>query len=114
MENIRDLSWMQQLLTEEVIDRFSYKGYRAVAVKVRSSETKHTTYHLRLLFFPAGGARPVLAVNLESTILGSCCITEHVGPDHHNLQEASENMSYSDFKERALETAHEELDRSAG
>jgi hypothetical protein len=48
-------------------------------------------------------------LNLESSILGSYCFTEHNGRDHLNLGNTEEDMSYEAFKQWALERAGKDL-----
>ena len=66
-------------------------------------------YHYRMLFFAEGGSEPVLALSLESTDFGTCCLGAHSADRHINYDSAELDMSYSDFKEWALEKAKEYL-----
>ncbi len=58
---------------------------------------------------PLESQKPVLSLNLESSILGSYCFTKHRGKDHSNLGSTSETLTYDDFKRWAMERARAEL-----
>ncbi len=110
MQAIADLSWMKHLRAGQVIERFVYRGFHVVALKMEPNEHQpQTQYQFRLLFFPKGEPRPVLALNLESSILGSSCLTEQIGGQHRNLGPAADELSYAVFKEWALGKAANEL-----
>ena len=110
MEPIVDFSWMKDLLNGQVVERFPLGGYRAVAVEIQSSDKRqHSQYHYRLLVFPQKENKPVLALNLETSLLGTSCLTEQSGSEHQVLGDAEEEMAYEDFRHWALERARAEL-----
>jgi len=110
MEPIADFSWMKDLLNGQVVERFPLGGYRAVAVEIQSSDKRqHSQYHYRLLVFPQKENKPVLALNLETSLLGTSCLTEQSGSEHQVLGDAEEEMAYEDFRHWALERARAEL-----
>jgi len=110
MESIADFSWMKDLLNGQVIERFKLENYWAVAVEIPANDEAHPSqYHFRLLFFPHMGKRPVLALNLERSLLGSPCLTEQAGKQHLVLAEAQETMNYEEFRRWALARAREDL-----
>ncbi len=110
MEAISDFTWMRDLRIGRVLERFDFEDYRVVAVSVPSTEERPLNqFHFRLLFFPKNANRPVLALNLESSILGSYCLTEQSGGRHLNVGRAQESMSYGEFKQWALTQAQQDL-----
>ena len=100
---------MRQLLTGKVRERFEYDNYRAVAIELPDSSAGKSPYHFRILFFPKTEQKPVLSLNLESSILGSYCLTEHSGRKHLNLGPSEDNVTYERFKEWALNEADKVL-----
>ena len=58
-----------------------------------------------MLFFPESSEKPVLSLNLETTILGSSCFTEQDGSRHLNLGPADPETTYDAFREKALAEA---------
>ena len=106
-EPIHDFTWMRQLLIGKVRERFALDDYRVVAIE--PSEASRSTYHFRMLFFPTKGEKPVLSLNLETSILGSPCLTEHFGGRHTNLGPADVDLSYAKFREWAVAHAEELL-----
>jgi hypothetical protein len=110
MEPIADFSWMKDLLTGRVRERFPLEPYRIVGVEIPlAEEARPSQYHYRLLVFPPEGNKPVLALNLETSLLGSPCLTEQAGSEHLVLGEAEESMSYEEFRRWAVARARREL-----
>jgi len=103
MEAIGDFSWVKQVLTAEVIERFQVGDFRAIALRIPQTEGNALSQHrFRILLFHAGDAKPSVALNLETSILGSLCLTEQVGREHRNLGTADDALSYADFRTWAL------------
>ena len=105
---------MQQLLTGKVVERFDYDSFEAVSIEIPNIERRHSPYHYRILFFPTevesrDKRKPVLSLNLESSILGSYCLTEHNGRDHINLGSIDDAMGYEEFRNWALRKAKQDL-----
>ena len=100
---------MQQMMTAKVREKFTYHRYRAVALEIPRRDIRRSPYHYRILFFPDESQKPVLSLNLESSILGSYCFTEHNGKNHLNLGQTEEELSYEEFKQWALEQAGKDL-----
>ena len=112
MEPIRDLTWLKHLHTGAVIERFRFHGYRALALRIPSSEKfPQEQYLYRMLFFPDAGTKPVLSLNLELSILGSYCLTEQAGVRHRRFDTVGEPVSYEEFKQWALARANRELEQ---
>lgn len=110
METINDFTWAKHLVTGRVIEKFTFRDFRAVSLDIPSTEERHLNrYRYRILFFPKGENRPVLSLNLEFSILGAYCLTEQSGQVHHTLKEVAEGMAYEDFKKWALKRAEENL-----
>ncbi len=110
MEPIADFSWMKDLLTGQVVERFPLGDYRAVALQMDDSdERRRSQYHYRLLIFPHRENKPVLSLNLETSLLGAACLTEQSGSEHQILADAEEEMAYEAFRRWALERARAEL-----
>ena len=109
MEPIIDFTWMQQMMTAKVREKFMYHDYRAVALEIPTRAIQRSPYHYRILFFSNDSHKPVLSLNLESLILGSYCFTEHSGKDHLNLGHTDNELSYEDFKKWAMERAKKDL-----
>ncbi len=110
MEPIADFSWMKDLLTGEVVERIALGNYRAIALQMEGSDELHRSqYHYRLLIFPRMENKPVLALNLETSLLGAPCLTEQLGSGHQILGDAEEEMAYESFRNWALERARAEL-----
>jgi hypothetical protein len=110
MEPIADFSWMKDLLTGQVVERLSLGNYRAVALQLEDSdERRRSQYHYRLLVFPHKENKPVLSLNLETSLLGAACLTEQTGSGHQVLADAEEEMAYEKFRRWALARARAEL-----
>jgi hypothetical protein len=110
MEFIADFSWIKDLLTGQVVERFPLGDYRAVGLQVEGSdERRHSQYHYRLLIFPHRENKPVLSLNLETSLLGASCLTEQTSSGHQILGDAEEEMAYEQFRRWALERARAEL-----
>ena len=101
--SIHDFSWMVQLLSEHIRERFTYAGFRAVGLEI--SPASRSPYRFRMLFFPGSSQKPVLSLNLETSILGSSCFTEQDGDRHVNLGPADPETTYDVFREKALSEA---------
>ena len=110
METITDYTWMKHLYSGEILEKFDYGIFQAVALKIPSTRDHHLNqYHYRILFFPKDSNKPVLAVNLESSIIGSYCLTEQIGKQHLNFGPVSDSTTYKSFKLKALRQAEKEL-----
>ena len=110
MDTIRDLTWVKHLHTAKVVERLTLGSYRAVSLRFPASEKSSPEQYLyRMLFFPAAGPQPVLALNLELSILGSSCLTEQAGGRHSRFDPVEETMSYDDFRRWALSRAERVL-----
>lgn len=110
MQAISDLTWLKHLTTGRVLERFPFEQHQAVALRISATGgSSLDQYHLRILFFPPDSSRPVLSLNLESSILGEYLLTLQSGSEHRVFGRVTEPMSYPDFKRWALQVAREEL-----
>ncbi len=101
---------MKDLLTGQVVERIALGNYRALALQMEGSDELHRSqYQYRLLIFPRMENKPVLALNLETSLLGAPCLTEQTGSGHQVLGDAEEEMAYEAFRRWALERARTEL-----
>jgi hypothetical protein len=114
MDSIRDLTWAKHLRTGTVVERMDLGAYRVVSIRASTAEkSAPNQYVYRMLFFPASSHRPVLALNLEHSILGSFCLTEQAGTRHTRFDWAGDGMGYPEFREWALARAAQQLDALA-
>ncbi len=110
VEPIYDLSWIKQMVLGEVVEKFNFHEYNVVAIKLsKKDENHHLPYFYRLLFFPENNNKPVLSLNLETSIMGAFFLTEHMGKYHKKIKTADEKMPYPEFREWALGLAFAEL-----
>ena len=110
MDPINDFSWIKHLHTGEIIERFTLGEYRAIAIRIPTTDRSPINqYRYRMLFFPAAEHKPVFAVNLEFSILGSYMLTQQRGSQHLKYDQADESTSYEEFRRRAVERACGEL-----
>ena len=111
MDSIRDLTWVRQLHSGEVVERTTLGAYRVVSLKIPTAEGRPSAQYLyRMLFFPPTGHAPVLALNLELSILGTACLTEQAGNRHIRFQTVEQEIDYDSFRRWALERAEKSLD----
>lgn len=109
MEPIGDFSWMRQMFVGKVRERFMFDDFRAVGIEIPDRERVNSPYRYRLLFFNGSTDKPVLSLNLESSILGSHCLTEHAGEQHLTLESVNHEMTYEEFRDVALSRAKSDL-----
>ena len=115
MEALQDMSWMRQLYASSPLERFKRGAFSVGALAARGGSARHDgRYRYRLLFFGPRDAKPVMAINLESDILGSWRLTMQSGSSSHIVASFDEAPSYEDFKALALPLADEEASRAAG
>lgn len=113
MEPIRDLSWMMQAASG-ALEKFELNGWAVVAVGLSTpDEGAGRGYRFRMFFSPPADRRPVLAINLERSLLGEWLVTEQEGPDRRVLERLDGPLHYDGFRIKALERALEKLGRAA-
>ena len=106
METLQDVSWIRYLYTSVTLERFNEGSFRVVSVMVPDSSIHHNErYRYRMLFFEAVSASPVLAINLESDMMGLWCMSIQTGNSRTVLQHFDEAPGYDAFRALALVNA---------
>ncbi|HSV56154.1 MAG TPA: hypothetical protein VLH39_03490 [Magnetospirillaceae bacterium] len=106
MEPLRDLSWMRFLLTGTPAEKVARPGYTASFAAVPRTKDRHLErYRYRAFFFKPGVRGPVLAVNLESDILGGYLLTVDDARGRSVLSRYGWEPAYDEFRSLALEEA---------
>jgi len=106
---IYDQTWREHLKTGKVLEEFNLGDFKMVAIRVTQQFYPLIFYHYRLLCFPMDTDEPILALNLESTSLGTCFLSAFIEDKHLNYGPAYINMSYEEFKSWALSMIKEHL-----
>ncbi len=103
METLQDVSWIRYLYTSVTLERFNEGSFRVVSVMVPDSSIHHNErYRYRMMFFEALSASPVMAVNLESDMMGLWCLSLQTGKSRKVLQHFDEAPGYDAFRSLAL------------
>lgn len=106
MEPLRDLTWMRYLLTGPPAERVERPGYAAVFVAIPRTKERHLErYRYRAFVFEPSARSPVLAVNLESDILGEYILTVEDSRDRTVMHRYDREPPFDEFRTRALEEA---------
>lgn len=106
MEPLRDLTWMKYLLAYPPAEKVEKAGYSAALISVpRTKERHNERYRYRAFFFEHSGKSPVLAVDLESDILGEFLLTVQDARNRGVLDRYDYEPPYDEFRKRALEEA---------
>ncbi len=106
MEPLRDLTWMRHLLTGPPAERVERPGYAAVFVAIPRTKERHLErYRFRAFVFEPSARSPVLAVNLESDILGEYILTLEDARGRSVLDRFDREPSYEEYRNRVLEEA---------
>lgn len=114
MEPLRDLTWMRYLLTGPPAERVERPGYAAVFVAIPRTKERHLErYRYRAFVFEPAGRAPVLAVNLESDILGEYILTVEDSRDRTVAQRYELEPPFDEFRARALEEAGRRMPSAA-
>jgi hypothetical protein len=110
MDAIRDLTWVKHLKTATVVERSTLDHWRTVTLSIQHTDSKAPLQYLyRMLVFPRSEHRPVLALNLEWSILGTACLTEQTATRHVRHQTVDPGMSVEEFQRWAWSRAQEIL-----
>ena len=106
VEPLRDLTWIKYLLRGPPVERLERKGYTVSLVSVpRTTERHNERYRYRAFVFEASGKIPVLAVNLESDILGEYMLTVEDARERQVRTRYDGEPSFEEFRAKALEEA---------
>jgi len=90
----------------QIIDRVEITDkIVGVFMRAKQEEFSMINYLKRLICLDREKGEIVFTVNLEKSILGTCCIGAHSEDCHYNFGPAKEDMSFEEFKERAMEIA---------
>ncbi|MBU0928030.1 MAG: hypothetical protein KKA67_09795 [Spirochaetes bacterium] len=110
MDALQDRSWMRQLYASSPAERFERGKFSVVCVSVAPSDAHHfDRYRYRLFYLEKGGSEPVLAVDLESDILGSWRLTVSTAEGSRIRASFDVPPGYEAFKAAALAAADETL-----
>lgn len=94
------------LETGEIIERVALTDkIEGVFMRAKREEIPMINYPYRLICYQKDDRKLILTVNLEVSAFGTCCLGAHSKDCHHNFGPADKNMSYEDFKEKAVEIA---------
>ncbi|MCX7023780.1 MAG: hypothetical protein NT080_04080 [Spirochaetes bacterium] len=113
MDALSDLTWIKHLYSGIRLERFDRGGYRVEAIAVPDTARSHNNpYHFRLFFFDAS-ATPVMAINLETDILGETMLTVQSGARREVMARFDDMPSWDRFRSLALEIADGRLQASS-
>jgi hypothetical protein len=105
MEPISDLSWLRQLSLCSV-ERFELHGFGIALVSMPPTPARHEErFRYRLLAFDPGLGKPVLSIDLETDILGDCCLAVQAGSEHRVLARYDSPPGLAEFRSRAIDEA---------
>jgi len=97
---------MKYLLASPLAEKVEKTGYSAALVSVpRTKERHNERYRYRAFFFEPSGKSPVLAVNLESDILGEYILTVEDARERGVLARYDLEPPFEEFRARAMEEA---------
>ncbi len=103
MDTLHDVSWIRYLYTSVTLERFNEGSFRVVSVMVPDSSVHHNErYRYRMLFFETITVTPVLAINLESDMMGLWCMSLQTGSSRKVLMHFDEAPGYDAFRKLAL------------
>jgi hypothetical protein len=111
MDALRDPSCLRDLFISSPLERFRHKQWSVVAIASKPSREHHYgRFRYRLFFFEGSAPRPVLAVNMESDILGTWRLTKTTAHGSSIVTSFDEPPDYVAFKSLALTAADLEAD----
>ncbi len=114
MEAIRDLSWMRHLALSSV-ERWELRGFGIALISVPPTRAHHEErFRYRLLAFDPGLGKPVLSVDLESDILGDCCLSVTTASSYDVLARYDSPPGLADFRARAVAEIETRLPAAPG
>ncbi|MBN1519172.1 MAG: hypothetical protein JW923_03690 [Spirochaetales bacterium] len=108
MQSLRDVSWMKYLYAGTPAERFDWGRFRVATVIVPPSGSGER-YRYRMFFFEAGLNAPVLAVNLESDLLGAWKLTREDASGRGVLASFDQAPSYETFRSMAVAALDRDL-----
>lgn len=109
MDALRDPSCLRDLLLSSPLERFGHGRFAVTAIAPKqASDFSRGRYKFRLFFFIGSGSRPVMAVNLESDLLGTWRMTATTAEGSKIVASFDEAPDYEAFKALALGAADAE------
>jgi len=110
MVPLQDVTWIKHLYSANQVERFDRGRFRVAAVALPETAMHHNErYRFRLLFFEATTATPVMAVNIESDMLGGWHLTLQTGSSRKVAASYDRPPAYEDFRVAALALADAEI-----
>jgi hypothetical protein len=109
MDALQDATWIKYLYATKPVERFNHGPFKAVAISMPPTAAHHQDqYRYRLLFFEATGTSPVMAVNLESDLLGGWRLTFQCGATKRIVDTFDALLPYETFRALALPLVDDE------
>ena len=106
MDALRDQSWMRELYLSPPVERFDWRAFSVVSSASEPSAGHHNNrYRYRLFFFENKHRSPVMAVNMESDLLGTWSLTVTTSAGTTIQASFDTAPDYEAFKAMALEAA---------
>lgn len=106
MDALRDQSWMRELYLSSPVERFDWRAFSVVSSASEPSAGHHNNrYRYRLFFFENKSRSPVMAVNMESDLLGGWSLTVTTATGTTIQASFDTAPDYDAFKTMALEAA---------
>lgn len=97
---------MRELYLSSPVERFDWRKFSVVSSALEPSAGHHNDrYRYRLFFFEKGRRSPVMAVNMESDLLGSWSLTVTTASGTRIQASFDAAPDYEAFKAMALEAA---------
>ena len=109
MDALRDALWMRELYSSSPVERFEQGRFSVVYIaSTPNAEHHNQRYRYRLFFFEHGGTKPVMAVNMESDLLGTWRLTLMTAAETRIVASFDLPPDYGAFKAMALNAAEDE------
>jgi len=98
------------LKTSEIIEMVDFsEEIKGIFMRAKDKVLPIMNYPYRLICYHRQEGKIFLAINLEVSVFGTCCIGADTEDTHYNFGPADENMGFEAFKEKAMEIAMEFL-----
>lgn len=103
VNTIADSSWKRHMKNYRPVEEFVIGRYKFFLYDIHEQEYI-INYRYRLLCFIQESKEPILALNHEWTLQGTCCFGASVASGHINLGNASSDTSLLEFRKWALQS----------
>jgi hypothetical protein len=111
VDALRDPSCLRDLFISSPLERFRHGPWSVVAIASKPSNEHHYgRYRYRLFFIEGSATRPVMAINMESDILGTWRLTKTTASGSAIVTSFDIPPDYESFKSIALATADSEAE----